>query len=172
MCAHNPSSVINNTMEAYYCSGHQAWLARDSFYPASLAAGETRCKRCNGQSRRERRERDPLRRLQWKIYQMEQRRGGSYPSLALVKAIVARFKGQSVLGGGGGGDDDLCAVRYFAGLPLHRCPWNAVLVTAAQARHLPRRERERQRRFPAWVQEEMTAQQQQQEGDALGASTF
>ena len=113
-----------------YCSGHQQWMPESEFYGASLWAGESRCKKCNSNARRERRRRDPLRRLQWKIYQMEHRHGGSYPSTALVQSIMERHRElmdtQNV--------QDLCAVRYFTNLSLERCPWNAVLLPTAQKR--------------------------------------
>ncbi len=146
-----------------YCSGHGMWLPKASFYDGSLRAGESRCKLCNGKTRRDRRRRDVLTKLQWKLYQTEYRKGGKYPSAAFVKSIFDRYCGKSALDptfvGGAGGDDDLCVVRYYADLPLDVCPWNAVLVTCSQARHLPRSPLKRETVFPPDLQQEMQKRQ-------------
>ncbi len=130
-----------------YCSGHGANLERAQFYAASLRAGESRCKRCNGRARHARRKRDPLRRLQWRMYQAELRRSpqGAFSSAEAVRALGERYEWRSAIPAADDNDDDdddnekeLCVVRFYADLPLHAHPWNAVPVTMAQARHLPR----------------------------------
>ena len=138
-----------------YCSGHGSWLPRDQFYRASLKAGESRCKACNREARRERRLRDPLQRLQWSMYQMEHKRGGRYPALGAVRSIVERFGGASAMDGSATTAGDMRVVRYFPELALDTCPWNGVLVTAQQARHMPHNRERRQKQFPAALQEEM-----------------
>src|SRR3990167_3707389 len=140
-------------MEEAYCSGHQSWLPQSHFYHSSLKAGETRCKQCNCSARRERRRQHPLQRLQWKMYQMEHKRGGRYPTMDEVKSIVERFKGSL--------HQDLCIVRYFPDLALDTCPWNAVLVTTSQARRLPRDMEKRMHRFPIEIQREMMKHKRQ-----------
>lgn len=122
----------------FYCSSHRDYLPLSSFYPSSIRNGETRCKTCSNNYRLVRRQRDPIRLLQWKMYQSEHRYCGgesAYPSKDEVQAIVQKCGGKSVLGEGEG---ELCIVRMDPDLPLHENPWNAALVTSQQSRHLPR----------------------------------
>jgi hypothetical protein len=122
-------------MALSYCSVHNAWLPRDCFYPASLRAHESRCKRCNGQGRWARRSKTLLGRIQWNVYQRERKLGGVYPSAAFVQRILEMYAGKSVLSGY---TSSLCITRYYSDLPLHLCPWNALLVTTAEARLIGR----------------------------------
>lgn len=125
-------------MALHYCGGaHCAWLPADHFYPGSLRAGETRCKRCNSAARKARRRADPVRLLQWKLYHAERRRGvgRAYPSLETIGAIWRRFHGRSAISGVS--DQPLCIVRYDPSLPASSS--NAVLVTASEARSLARK---------------------------------
>jgi hypothetical protein len=89
------------------------------------------------------------------MYQMEHKRGGRYPTMTAVRSIMERFGKVSVLDGS---TEDLCVVRFF----LDECPWNGLLVTSRQARHLPRERERRLQQFPAALQEEMKKQQQHQ----------
>jgi hypothetical protein len=52
-------------------------------------------------------------------------------------------------------DENLCVVRFYANLPLSLHPWNGVLVTTAQARHLPKTNAKRELAFPFDLQREM-----------------
>lgn len=138
--------------KTFFCSGHGTYLPRSRFYPASIKAGETRCKKCNGKWRQRCRNADPLHRLQWKMYRTEHRRGGTYPSLNTVRDIITRYDGCSALSGK---DGDLTIVRYFLSLSLDAYPWNAVIVTTQEARRLPKNQDRRQLMFPVDVQERM-----------------
>jgi hypothetical protein len=125
----------NAVMALSYCSVHNAWLPRDCFYPASLRAHESRCKRCNGQGRWARRCKTLPGRLQWNLYQRERKLGGVYPSAAFVQHVLDMYAGKSVLSGD---TSSLCITRYYSDLPLHVHAWNALLVTSAEARLIGR----------------------------------
>jgi hypothetical protein len=142
-------------MDRLYCGTHNLWLPRSSFYEGSVRAGESRCKQCNGAARLLRRQQDPVLWLQWKLYQYERKRNAAapYPERAFVECILRQFGGRSALSHA---SSNLCIVRYFPDLPLSVYPWNAVLVTAPEARALPRRLLAlRQSAFPASIQETM-----------------
>jgi hypothetical protein len=135
-----------------YCSGHDRLLPIHCFYTGSIKAREARCKECNSKARGARRKRNPLAKLQYKLYQTEYKRGGTYPSVELIKLIVDRYNGKSVIDKN---DENLCVVRFYANLPVSLHPWNGVLVTTAQARHLPKSVVKRELAFPFDLQREM-----------------
>jgi hypothetical protein len=139
-------------MSLLYCSGHSQLLPAYCFYNASIKARESRCKECNAKQRTARRKNNPLAKLQCKLYQTEHKRGGTYPSTTLIKSIVNRYNGKSAIDGV---DENLCVVRFYADLPLSIYPWNAVLVTTSQARHLPKTVIKRELAFPYDLQREM-----------------
>ena len=71
----------------------------------------------------------------------------------MVRGIVDRFNGRSAMDGTSA--ERMCIVRYFVDVPITHSPWNAVLLTSTQARHLPRCREARARCFPVALQEEM-----------------
>ncbi len=144
-------------MEVFYCGGtHRALLPRSHFFPGSLRAGETRCKQCNTAARLQRRRSDPVRWLQLKLYQYERKRcaPSPYPSRALIESLLMRYPRK-----GSVDPYTLCVVRFYPDLPVSEYPWNAVLLTAAEARCLPRAPVSRRlTAFPAALQREMHLQ--------------
>jgi hypothetical protein len=142
-----------------FCSGHNQYLPSSSFYTASIKAKESRCKQCNTHFRTDRRKRNPLAQIQHKLYFTEHKRGGCYPSIAFIKSIVDRYHAKSAIDGTIQ-EENLCVVRFYSDLPLSQYPWNAVLITTTQARHLPKTPGKRELAFPGDLQMEMEKQKQ------------
>ncbi len=144
-------------MDSLFCSGHNQLLPLSSFYPSSIKSKESRCKECNTRFRTHRRQTNTLSRLQHKLYHTEHNRGGAYPSKEFIQSVLKRYDSKSAIPvtGGGNGDENLCIVRFFSDLPLSQHPWNAVLLTTSQARHLPKTPGKRELAFPEELQKDM-----------------
>jgi hypothetical protein len=65
------------------------------------------------------------------VYQRERKLGGAYPSAEFVQGILETYGGKSMISGD---TSSLCITRYYSDMPLHLYPWNALLVTSAEAR--------------------------------------
>ena len=129
-----------------YCPTHKEYLPEASFHPSVISKRKVAdCKECSNTKRRLRRNNDPIRLLQSKLYQSEYKFSGVYPTKEEVESILEKYGRKSVinvpdlgLDSAATSERDLCIVRIDPNLSLREYPDNAVVVTSKQAARLPR----------------------------------